>query len=274
MINSGDQHTLGQISNLIREYQTKHFNSDKVFRNKNKAITNPDINGYYIQVNPRIQMMYYVERILNVKQLWSKDEFLFISNLFGGWTETYKAINDKQYVSNENGTIGVVRVKDPIEGDVIHADSRVLVRVSPIVVFGQLILVGLWLLYVLGSLVFGLYWSVRYLLNKTFRGRSFHIGLWPCLASLFAVMVYILGIIGSNDFFDSLGKISVVSVSIMLTTLAFALASAWSVINIILQRKTIMNPTFYWHLVVLSGLHLLATFYLMWYGMIGIRLWS
>ena len=274
MVNSGDQHTLGQISYLIREYQTKHFNSDKVFRNQSKAITDPVINGYYIQINPRIQMMYYVERIINVKQLWSKDEFLFISNLFGGWTETYSKLNDKQYVSKENGTIGVVRVEDPLEGNVIHADSRVLARISPIVVYGQLILVGLWLLYICGSLCFGLYWIIRYFINKKFPKRSFNIGLWPCLTSLFAVMVYILGIIGSNDFFESLGKVSVISVSIMLATLAFALSSLMSVINIILLRNTTVNQIHYWHLAVLSGLHLLATFYLMWYGMIGIRLWS
>ena len=100
------------------------------------------------------------------------------------------------------------------------------------------------------------------------------IGLWPFLASLLFLAVFLLPLIGGDNPLEMLGKISFVSVATMILSICFALASLWSVLNLIKERKAGINKYVYWHLVILSGLHFLVTCYLLWHGVIGIRTWT
>ncbi len=274
MINSANGDALYRISTLIRDFQTSGLPAHKT-TSKGKKIAHPNnINGYYIAINPRVQLTYYLERILNIRHIWSNKDFLFSSGLLGGQTQTYRALHEKQYISQETGKISLVQVTDPLAGDVIHADSSVLRRVSPLIVFGQLILTGAWLLYMAGSIILGSIWFVRYWKGKTFSKNSVSIGLWPYVTSMLVLTEIVLSMIGGNDPFELLGKMSFVSVSIMVITILFAIFSLGSFINIILKWRANVNRKIYWHLAVLSCLHLLATSYFLWFGVIGIKTWT
>jgi hypothetical protein len=274
MINSGDGNTLYRISQLIRDFQTKDFTSDKVSINKHKPILDNDIAGYYVPINPRVQMAYNVERIMNVRQIWKENNFIFSNNLLRGQTDTYVAISKNQFVSAETGKISLVQVNDPLVGEVVHENTQVLMRISPLLAFGQLILGALWTLYLTASIFFGVIWLIRYVTGKIQRGSINSIGFWPFLASLFFLVFFIFQMVAMKDPLELLGKVGFVSVSIMILTICFALASSWSVINLIKERKTKINKNIYWHVAILSGLHLIVTCYLLWHGIIGIQTWS
>ena len=100
------------------------------------------------------------------------------------------------------------------------------------------------------------------------------LGLWPFLASVFFLAEFIFEFIGGQDPWELLGTVNFISVSIMLTTIGFALTAIWSVINLIMKRKISVDPTIYWHLAILSGLHFLVTLYLLSFGVIGVQTWS
>lgn len=100
------------------------------------------------------------------------------------------------------------------------------------------------------------------------------LGFWPFLASLFVLVVVVLSSIGANDPFELLGKVSVVSLGLFVFSIGFSLASFWAVIQLILERKSNMNKSIYWHLLVLSVLHCIASCYLFWHGVIGIQTWT
>ncbi|MDQ6477456.1 serine hydrolase domain-containing protein [Dyadobacter sp. LHD-138] len=271
MINSGDGSALSRISGLIREFQTKRLSPDRVFWPKVKIQQRTDISGYYLPINPRVENAYFYERILGVRQIRDRNEFVFVNNLFGGWTETHRAINDKQYIAEETGKISLVKVTDPIAGNVVHDGNQVLMPVSPFMVYGQILLGGLWILYGAGAVLFGSIWLIRYWRGKNFSKKSIWLGLWPFMASL---LVFLLSFIGGKDPFGLLGRVGVVSVSLMIVTTCFALTSIWSAINVVKERRLKINRNIYWHLAVLSCLHLIATFYLMWFGVIGIQTWK
>jgi CubicO group peptidase (beta-lactamase class C family) len=276
MINAHNGHAFYRLTELIRSFQTRHLTADAPGRDTHDAKPSPenDIAGYYISINPRIQMSYPLERIVQVKHIWNNNNFTFSQNLFGGKPETHAAINGRQYVSVETGKISLVQVKDPIAGEVLHAGTQVLMRVSPLLAFGPLILGIAWMAYLTGSVFLGSIWFIRYWRGKNFKKTSVNIGLWPFLASLFFSMALILQFIGGNNPLELLGKVGVVSVSIMILTICFALASLGAVITIIRERKAIINKNIYWHLTILSGLHLLVTCYLLWHGAIGLQTWS
>lgn len=274
MINSGDGNALNRISVLIREFQTKRLSPDRVFWPKVRIQQRADISGYYLPINPRVENAYFYERILGARQIRDKNEFVFVNNLFGGWIETHRAINDKQYILEETGKISLVKVTDPIAGNVVHDGNQVLMPVSPFMVYGQILLGGLWILYGAGSVLFGSIWLIRYWRGKNFSKKSIWLGLWPFMASLLVLVVFLLSFIGGKDPFALLGRVGVVSVSLMIATTCFALTSIWSTINVVKERRLKINRNIYWHLAVLSCLHLIATFYLMWFGVIGVQTWK
>ncbi|RRB04882.1 serine hydrolase domain-containing protein [Larkinella rosea] len=274
MINSGDGNALSRIATLIRDFQTSHLKADSIRRNR--AVHSPGValSGYYRLINPRIQSSYYSERIISVKHIWNTNNFVFIGGVWGGSPETHMAINDTQYVSKETGKISLVQVNDPLAGEVVHLGSQVLMPVSALIVFGQLFLSIGWLIYLLGSLVFGTIWFIRYWRGRAFSKTSISLGLWPFVASLHFLVAQIVVMIGSTDVFELMGKVSVVSVSLMLLSIGFALTSTWAIINVIIKRNAKINRTIYWQLAILSALHFLVTCYLLSYGQIGVQTWS
>jgi CubicO group peptidase (beta-lactamase class C family) len=275
MINSGDGNALYRIQQLVRSFQTHNLKSDKTVRlDTATSVPNMDMHGYYTLINPRIQASDYLDRIINVQHIWGKGKFMFRSNLFARGTGTYEAINDHQFISQQTGKVSMVKANDPIAGDVLQADTQVLMRVSPFLAFGRIFLLGLWICYLIGSVIFGIIWFIRYKMDKVSGSTHRNLALWPVIASLLFICASIMASIGGKDPFELLGKISFVSVSIMVLTIGFALATAWSVITLILARKTITSTNINIHIIILTGLHLVVNCYLLTNGVIGIRTWN
>lgn len=275
MINSGDGNALYQIQQLVRSFQTQNLESDKTVRTKSRVRDSvKNIQGYYILINPRIQLADYVGRIIHLQHIWGKDQFVFNSSLFGGNIETYEAISDHQFISQQTGKIGMVKAMDPVAGEVLQADTQVFRRVSPVAAFGKLIVLGLWMCYLIGSFIFGIIWLVRFTLGKT-GGLSYRTaGLWPVLASVLFIGASVLASLGGNDPFELLGKISFVSVSVMVLTICFALAAGWSAVSILRKGKTMLHGYKNKHILILTALHVIAACYLLANGVIGIQTWN
>jgi CubicO group peptidase (beta-lactamase class C family) len=273
MINSGNVHALMRIQYLVREFQTHHFKSDLTSRPES-PVPQTDINGYYILINPRIELSYYLQRITDIQHIWGKGAFVFRSGLLGGGVSTYKAISDYQFTSMQTGKIEMVKAKDPISGEVIQADTVMLKRISPIIVFGQLGIWGLWICYLLGSVIFGIIWYVQYAKGKPAAIKNRAIILWPVMASLAIILATIMSSAGGKDPFELLGKPSYASVSLMIFTIAFALTTAVSLFQILVNRKAAFQQSTYVHMAILTCLHLIAACYLFWYGLIGIQTWN
>jgi CubicO group peptidase (beta-lactamase class C family) len=275
MINSGNVNALVRIQYLVREFQTHHFKSDLTFRPETPGpAPKIDIKGYYILINPRIQLTDYLQRITDIQHIWGNDKFVFQSGLFGGGVLTYKVINDHQFASKETGKIKMVKAKDPIAGDVLQADTLLLLRISPIIVFGQLGILGLWICYLLGSIIFGIIWFVQYSKGKPSAIKNRPIIVWPVIASLAMILATIMASIGGNDPFELLGKPSYVSILLMVFTIAFAITTAISLLKILVKRKAAFQQSTYVHMAILTSLHLIATCYFFWHGLIGIQTWN
>lgn len=274
MINSGNAEAFNRIIKLVRDFQTKDFETKKISPDSELTSQYANISGYYMPINPREQMFYFLERITNVERIWCKGDSVYIKGLLGG--EIIKCIPaaDLRYKSSKTGQIIMVKATDPLAGEVIQLGWQVLKRVPLFQAYSQIIVSALWMLFMLSSIIFGIIWAVRYWRDRISGGANIRIRLWPLLTSLFLLITLILIIASSANPFNLLGKVSIVSLSIMLLTIAFAIASVWSVIYVIKERNKSMNKLVYWHSAILSGLHLIVTCYFTWYGIIGIRLWA
>jgi hypothetical protein len=71
-----------------------------------------------------------------------------------------------------------------------------------------------------------------------------------------------------------LGTPSVLSITLMLSSIAFALATVASLYVLYRERTAAMNRVVYWHSLAVTGGLLAAAIYYGYWGLIGVRLWA
>lgn len=166
------------------------------------------------------------------------------------------------YAGEKTGVIALSRVEDPLAGPVVHAGTTVLKPASALLVYGQLAIAILWALAIGTSLIYFLIWGVRRLRKKIAPGPTIRVRVWPLLAGVSAVVFVAVFAVGMADPFEKLGAPTAYSITIMLSTIAFALFAAFGVITSIRERRTAMNRVNYWHSTVSSFTHLVVALYM------------
>ena len=76
-----------------------------------------------------------------------------------------------------------------------------------------------------------------------------------------------------NDLW-TLGVVSLVTVGILLASLAFALTAGASLYVVYRDRRVAMNRVAYWHSILVAVAVAAAASYLGYWGLIGLRLWA
>jgi hypothetical protein len=98
--------------------------------------------------------------------------------------------------------------------------------------------------------------------------------LWPLIAVLSLVAFVALFMVSGNDAIQRLGHLTIYSFGLFATTALFALASVASVISLWLARKQQIRGFVRWFSILATTALLIATAYLAYWGVIGIRTWS
>jgi CubicO group peptidase (beta-lactamase class C family) len=274
MINSGSGSAQYQITQLIREFQTKEIDKEEVEVQGSKPGVSNSIEGYYIAINPRIQLSWFLQRIIGIKRIWTKEGHTHVKNALGGWPQKYLPAANGIFYAPETGKIGMVKTVDPLAGAVLHNGTEVLQPVSPLLFYGQLFLFATWIIGIFSSIIFGIYTLFRYFKRSVKDGSSVSIALWPFIASLAILFSYLFEFIATSNPIKILGSINFISVSIMVLSITFACVSVLAVIIVIKERNANIGKSLLWHSAVVSLLHLMVTGYLMWHGMIGLQTWS
>lgn len=275
MINTGSGAAFGDISDLVRNYQTRDLPEPEV--PEAAPVKDYAITGLYHAINPRQQISYFLDRVLSIEKLWFEDSELKRKALLGGDVSAYLPAGGVRYRSPETGKVVVVQAEDPVAGSVVHVGTRVLKRVSPLIAYGQLAIGALWLAAIGVSFLYFLVWGVRKLRGKVPKGASTRIRVWPLLASVSVVAFVVLfaaPMSGTSTVFNTLGEPTATSISIMLATIAFGVFAVLGAHTAITTRRAEMNRVNYWFCSVSSYLHLLVAAYLLWFGVIGIQTWA
>jgi CubicO group peptidase (beta-lactamase class C family) len=274
MINSGAGAAHTEISDLLRDYETRNLVAPEVPAAVSIGAKHEAIAGLYFPINPRQEVARFIEQPLGVFKLWLEENELRIKPVLGGEVRSYLAASPNLYRNKETGAIAISMVEDPLEGPVVHMGATVLKPVSALVAYGQLAIAVLWGLTIAISIPYALVWGVRRLRGKIPPGPAIRIRVWPLLAGLSVIAFITLFSIGMGDPFSSLGKPTAVSVGIMLMTIAFALLAALGLFTAIREWGTEMNRVNYWFATTSSVLHCIIVAYLAWFGIIGLATWA
>jgi CubicO group peptidase (beta-lactamase class C family) len=274
MINSGAGAAYMEISDLVRDYETRNLVAPDVPAPTTIGPEHESIAGLYFPINPRQEVARFIEQPLGIFRFWFEENELRVKPLLDSEVLTYVAASENLYRNMETGVIVMSRVDDPLAGPVVHVGSTVLKPTSAFAAYGQLAIAALWGLSIAISIPYALVWGVRRLRGKIPPGPSIRIRVWPLLAGLSVIAFIMLFSAGMGDPFSSLGKPTAISVGIMIMTIAFALLAALGLITSIRERGTEMNRVNYWFTTTSSLLHCIIVAYLAWFGIIGLTTWA
>ena len=274
MINSGSGKASGAISDLIRRYLTHDLEKPAGRAAIDLGPQHEALAGLYRSINPRQEVARFMEYVFGIQKFYVDGSKLTRKGLLGGEATNYLPVADNLFMDEASGFVTMSSVEDPLAGPVIHAGTLVLQPVSSLVVYSQLAIAALWVLSIAISMLYFLVWGVRRLRGKVPAGGSIRIRVWPLLAGLSVVLFVAVFISGFGDPFGLLGKPTLVSVTIMIASLAFAVFALLGLLSAWRERATPMNRLNYWYSTTSSFLHVVVALYLLSFGVIGIMTWS
>ncbi len=229
------------------------------------------VDGLYTTTNWRMAHA-QVLAPLSAKRFSAQGDHLLLQAVFGTYQRRFPALGPFA-ASTPDGLASAVRAVDPLAGEVLVVDGQVYQRIQPAVVYLAIAATVLWLASFAGSLLLALVWVPRRLWGKLTGGPAIAVRAWPLAACL--LLVALLGsvvIVQPKE--ANIGVVSPFSIWIMLATAgygALAVLATWTVWR---ERAASMGRLLYWSSATQACMHLLATLYFGWFGMIGFRTWA
>lgn len=276
MINDGNGDALHRITYLIKFYQTNDFEQKPVkVDNKKYSITiNP--SGFYTSINPKIDLINFLERIKNIQKVWVKNDTLFAKYMMRG-NSTIKYVpacnNEFRYAGYD--IVGLSIINDPIDGQIIVSNGF-LKKISPFLAYSLLTLFYSFLLILFTSIIFGVIGVLVYFFGKKKGKIALKICLWPLITNAFVFIVYFIIIMHSRtryEWFQLFGTANIYSVLLFIFSICYALASVWTVYYIFKNRHVTMSKFFYFYSAFAAILNFVFMLYFLSNGLIGIPTW-
>lgn len=276
MINGNNQDAISEISNLIKEYQTKDLPQEVVAPIKTIHKSTKDLSGYYRAVNYKFDALQFFLKIKSLQKIWHKDDTLYVKNVLGQYPTKFYPNGNKEFVSEHSDKIVIFQINDPVEGQVIYGSLGMLKKIPSIYAYTLLII--FWALFIVpvSVIIFAALSSLKYLFGKNKNKVALWICLWP-LVTISSILVIVIALAISIkttlDAFLMLGNISLPSILIFIGTICFALASLWSIYYIIRNRHVKMSKILYYHSALAAIFNVIFTIYFLSNGLIGLMTW-
>ncbi|MBT1451408.1 beta-lactamase family protein [Glaciecola sp. XM2] len=222
-------------------------------------------SGYYMPTNPRQEMTRFVEQVTGVIKVQLKEDTLQSGSF------SYVAVTDQLFRKSENAVANVALLEDA-NGEAIQIGAQHFQKISPLRHYLQQFFLWALLAFVGLHLLWFFWWMGRRYLGKSTGSASLQIKLWPFLASLSLFVFFIAMIFAQmNDVLTLLGNPSVASITMMLATYGFAVASVIALV----QNVRLFKKDTHWFskyaCLFSSAVFFVCTIYFAYFGVIGLR---
>ena len=113
-INSGNGQAFGEISDLIRNFQTQDLKPTDVGEGETITDEHRALEGIYYPVNSRQEMTYFLDRVLGAQKIWFEDNKLMRKSLLDSDATAFLAASPTMYRSEKTGLVTLTSVIDPL----------------------------------------------------------------------------------------------------------------------------------------------------------------
>jgi CubicO group peptidase (beta-lactamase class C family) len=272
MINSSNHQTLTQLSELLRGFLLKGLTPSGASPTPlPESFTH--VAGYYLPINYRSEFARMFSDVQSVMRFRVSDFYVHRFPLLGGWegeSNDY-ALNNDVLIDRWTGLPTIAWVEDPLAGQVIQVGSDVFKPISAARAYGVLAINILVLLVSVLSVLCVLVWAPRRWYKKLPLDESVWVRVLPLFASVCLVVVIAVPTLGGSII--TLGRMSIISVTIMLGSILYALVTLGSLWVLWRSYGQVASRWIYGYACLHTGLHLYLLGQLAVYGLIGIRTW-
>jgi hypothetical protein len=235
--------------------------------------------GWYEPNSPRVQMFFFLERILNLVHVSFTDGKMVLRPLLAQKPDTFLPVEGRQFRKAPEKdppfpVASAMLLTPDAQGKYIQVASGTATwkRVPTWLAIAEIGLTAFVALAVVSVLLYAPFWLLGGLSKKRRRPQERAMRWWPLLAALSLAGVVVLIGVSAADVITRMGNLTVWSCSVFVLTILFAiasLASAWAAWRANDVRKWVGRYS-----AAVAVALVIATAYFLWWGVIGLRTWG
>lgn len=274
-INSGNGDAFSKIGKAIRAYITLHLQRPAVPAAAALPPDAADYAGFYQPDSPRNELMRFFDRLAGLSRLHFDNGKMLLSSLNG--TNTFIPVSGHlfRYTGKDDPpqpAASAALLTPNAEGRFIQAGVT-LKRIPTWFALLEILLTAVVALAMISILLYAPVWIIGGFFKKRRRPAERPMRLWPLLAMLGLIAFVAIFIVCGSDIISRLGNVTVWSLAIFCTTLLFAAASLISAWAAWRARAEGARRSVRIYSMIVSAALVIATVYLAYWGIIGLRTW-
>jgi CubicO group peptidase (beta-lactamase class C family) len=277
-INTSNGDAFDRIGKTIRAYLTRQLTKPAVPPAGPLPADARTYAGWYEPDSPRVQMFYFVERLAGLARVHFADGKMFVSPLTAT-KRIYIPLQGKQFrglpEKESPSPVATTQLLSPrAEGRFIQISTgQVTIKSIPTWLAALEILLTVYVLLAMASiLLYAPFWLLGGLSRKRRRPTERAVRWWPLMAVLSLLAIVGVVFVSNPDAIERFGNLTVWSSGIFVLTILFALTSIASAVTVWRAREV---RKWVWRYSAAVAIALLiATVYLAYWGVIGLRMWA
>ena len=286
-INSGSNDAIDRIGASIRAYITRNLQKPSLPPVAELPKDAARYAGFYELDSPRVQMLYFAERLLGLTRFdFENGKLTGVS--VNGRAEflpvTATQFRRLQGPENSEPTPSVALIQPNRDGRFIQVAitetgddpsvGETLKRIPTWVALAEIAITSYFLLAVVSIAIYALFWIPSGFLKRRRRPAERAMRVWPLVAVLSLVSIAAVFQTVSADPLPRLGNPTVWSIGVFLGTVLFAVASVASTIAVWRAPGAGVRRSVRRYSIAVAIALLAATAYLAFWGVIGLRTWA
>jgi hypothetical protein len=276
-INFDNGDAFEKIGNAIRGYVTHSLERPAVPAAAPLPADAQQYDGWYEPASPRNQFTYFIERLAGLQRVTFGGGNLLLTSL-GQSKQPFVPVSGEQFrylpAKDHPEPIATAALIAPnAEGRFIFVGGTQR-RIPALQALIEIALVAWFVFAVLDILLYAPFWIIGGFVKSRRRPAERAVRLWPLIAVLSLLTFLGIFMAASKDIIARLGNLTFYSGGLFVTTLLFALFTLLSVFALWNARNQPIRGYVRWFSVCVTSALLIATAYLAWWGVIGIRTWS
>ena len=231
--------------------------------------------GYYQEVTPRRERRRFLAPFWGMVQVEAVTDGLKLTALNGWKREAGKLLplSDRVFRRPKDHLASAVFFDGEDEGRASFSISSEYERVPKVLVWTRWILAGTALILMATTIPFAVIWVPRLVFGRRLREEPFlSVRVLPLICTLSLVACVVILSEGQSDE-GNFGRMSLWSLGFFVSTLFFAISAAAGLGVTFSAKRSSIRRGVRWHSLLVASAQTMLSFYLAYWGLIGLRSW-
>jgi CubicO group peptidase (beta-lactamase class C family) len=278
-INSGNGGAFEKIAKAVRAYITNKLQKPELPPAASLPANAADYAGWYEPDAPRVELTHFIERLAGLSRVRFEGDNLVFTSL-GRWHEGFVPVAGSQFrgvpKKDPPEPVATLELLTPnADGRFIQLGIMTTMRKIPAwFAIAEILLNIFVILSIVAIVIYAPFWILGGISKRRRRPAERAMRLWPLLAVLSLVAIVAIFVVSNNDLIERMGTLTVWSASLWAVTLLLAVTSLAGAFVSWRRPEEGVRPGVRRFSIIVTLALLIATAYLTYWGIIGLRTWA